>query len=144
MIGKDRAQNIIRKRMDEDNIYKINGQYVVTGKGDSWNKAKNEIEDLYSLWMESNEELGQSEAEVISRIEKSQIVKEEGEFLNYYFVDGKGIVGNPFTFRADDKKGYVDLLLLLMFMSSKVDDRTKGKMHKFVNTEFRIAQLGEI
>lgn len=130
-------KNVINKKLEEDNVYKIDNQYVITGKGEKWNEARNEIEDLYSQWIGACEMLGQSEDEILSRISKAQIYKETGDLTNYYFYDKRGIIGEPFTIKSNDVEGYTDLLLLLMFISSKLEGDAGNQLRQFVNTEYK-------
>lgn len=124
------------KELKKDKAYKINGQYVVTGKGDSWNDAKDEIEKLYNSWIETCELLGQGEDEIISRINGSEIVKEvENDMINYYFIDKKGIIGEPLIIKADNEEQQLNLYLLLLLISSKLESNIKEQIRTFVKQE---------
>lgn len=124
------------KELKKDKAYKINGQYVITGKGDSWNDAKDEIEKLYNSWIESCELLGQGEDEIISRINGSEIVKEtENDMINYYFIDKKGIIGEPLIIKADNEEQQLNLYLLLLLISSKLESNIKEQIRAFVKQE---------
>ena len=58
----DQMDEDFYKELLKDNVIKISGgQYIITGKGDSWNDVKNEIEDIYKSWISSCELLGQGE-----------------------------------------------------------------------------------
>lgn len=122
--------------VNKDNVYKMNGQYVITGKGDSWNQAKKEIDDLYKSWIFACELLGQGEDEVISRIDRSEIIAElEDGKRHYYFVDKKGIIGEPFIIDPSDEEQKLNLHLMLLYISSKVNDATKQLIRNFVKHE---------
>lgn len=124
------------KELKKDKAYKINGQYVITGKGDSWNDAKDEIEKLYNSWIESCELLGQGEDEIISRINGSKIVKEvENDMINYYFIDKKGIIGEPLIIKAYNEEQQLNLYLLLLLISSKLESNIKEQIRTFVKQE---------
>lgn len=129
-------QKMFSKELKKDKAYKINGQYVITGKGDSWNDAKDEIEKLYNSWIESCELLGQGEDEIISRINGSEIVKEtENDMINYYFIDKKGIIGEPLIIKADNEEQQLNLYLLLLLISSKLESNIKEQIRAFVKQE---------
>lgn len=124
------------KELKKDKAYKINGQYVITGKGDSWNDAKDEIEKLYNSWIESCELLGQGEDEIISRINGSKIVKDvENDMINYYFIDKKGIIGEPLIIKACNEEQQLNLYLLLLLISSKLESNIKEQIRTFVKQE---------
>lgn len=129
-------QKMFSKELKKDKAYKINGQYVITGKGDSWNDAKDEIEKLYNSWIETCELLGQGEDEIISRINESEIVKEiENDMINYYFIDKKGIIGEPLIIKANNEEQQLNLYLLLLLISSKLESNIKEQIRTFVKQE---------
>lgn len=133
---REMFQNRFYEELNKDNVYKMDGQYVFTGKGESWNQAKEEIDNLYLSWIDSCESLGQSEEEVLSRIERSEIFKEmENGRAHYYFVDGKGIVGQPFIIDAENEEQKADLFLLLLYVSSKLSDDSRWRINEYVRCE---------
>ena len=133
----DQMDEDFYKELLKDNVIKISGgQYIITGKGDSWNDVKNEIEDIYKSWISSCELLGQGEEELLSRIDKSKIIKDvEAGKTGYYFLDKKGIIGQPFIIAQSDEEQRVNLYLLLLFISSKLSDHTKDYLLEFIKKE---------
>ena len=50
----DQMDEDFYKELSKDNVIKMSGgQYIITGKGDSWNEVKDEIEDIYKSWISS-------------------------------------------------------------------------------------------
>ena len=125
------------KELSKDNVIKMSGgQYIITGKGDSWNEVKDEIENIYISWIRSCELLGQGEEELLSRIDKSKLIKDvEAGKTGYYFLDKKGIIGQPFIIAQGDEEQRVNLYLLLLFISSKLSDNTKDYLLEFIKKE---------
>ena len=139
MQGMKRRKTLQKKFYDainKDNVYKMNGQYVITGKGDSWNQAKSEIDNLYYSWIAACELLGQGEEEVISRIDKSELVNEfENDRSIYYFIDRKGIVGEPLIIDPNDEEQKMNLFLMLLYISSKLSDDAKNRIREYVKSK---------
>lgn len=122
------------KELSKDNIYKMNNQYVITGKGESWREATDEIEMLYNAWINACELLGQGEEEIISRINKGEIYKEEApDQVAYYFIDRKGIIGEPLITGYGEEK--IDAILLLLYISSKLSDDAQVRIRDFIKKE---------
>lgn len=134
---KDQMADDFYKELSKDNVIKMSGgQYIITGKGDSWNEVKDEIEDIYKSWISSCELLGQGEEELLSRIDKSKLIKDvEAGKIGYYFLDKKGIIGQPFIVSHDDEEQRVNLYLLLLFITSKLSDHTKDYLLEFIKKE---------
>ena len=134
---KDQMAEDFYKELSKDNVIKMfGGQYIITGKGDSWNEVKDEIEDIYKSWISSCELLGQGEEELLSRIDKSKLIKDvEAGKIGYYFLDKKGIIGQPFIIAQSDEEQRVNLFLLLLFISSKLSDHTKDYLLEFIKKE---------
>ena len=133
----DQMDEDFYKELSKDNVIKMSGgQYIITGKGDSWNEVKNEIEDIYKSWISSCELLGQGEEELLSRIDKAKLIKDvEAGKIGYYFLDKKGIIGQPFIISQDDEEQRVNLYLLLLFITSKLSDHTKDYLLEFIKKE---------
>ncbi len=122
----------------KDNVYKMGDQYVITGKGQKWNEAKNDIEELYKSWIEACAEIGMDEDHIIERLDNAELCKEaNGNEVVYYFSDSESVVGQPFVLREEQmEENKVDLLLLLLFISSKLKDASKNKIRNFVKLEY--------
>ena len=122
----------------KDNVYKMGGQYVITGKGDKWNAAKNEIEELYLSWIQSCNEIGLEEHIILERLESSELCKEDdNNEIKYFFSDNDGIVGMPFILgNMNFEENKTDLLLLLLYISSKLQDSAKNRVRDFVKLEY--------
>ena len=133
----DQMDEDFYKELSKDNVIKMSGgQYIIIGKGDSWNEVKEEIEDIYKSWISSCELLGQGEEELLSRIDKSKIIKDvEAGKTGYYFLDKKGIIGQPIIIAQDDEEQRVNLYLLLLFISSKLSEHTKDYLLEFIKKE---------
>lgn len=122
--------------LKKDNVYKSQGQYIITGKGTSWNNAKADIEAIYKSWIESCELLGQGEDEVISRINKAEISYDfDGSKNTFYFTDRKGIIGEPLICSNTDEEK-TDFFLFLLYISSKLSDEAKNKLRCFVKIQY--------
>jgi len=133
---KEMFRNKFNEELHEDNVYKMDKQYVITGKGKTWNQAKEEIDNLYASWISSCESLGQSEGEILSRIEKSEIFKElENGKARYYFVDDISIIGQPFIINTAEEEQKLNLFLLLLYISSKLSDDSKYRIREYVRAE---------
>ena len=133
----DQMDEDFYKELSKDHVIKMSGgQYIITGKGDSWNEVKDEIEDIYKSWISSCELLGQGEEELLSRIDKSKIIKDvEAGKTGYFFLDKKGIIGQPIIIAQDDEEQRVNLYLLLLFISSKLSEHTKDYLLEFIKKE---------
>ena len=125
-----------KEELCKDNVFNVNGQYIITGKGDTWNEAKSEIDELYNAWMFACKLSGQEENEIISRINYAEIQKRiEGTKYYYYFVDDEGVIGEPIIVAFNNEEQKIDFLLLLLYISSKVNDNAKIYIKEFIKTE---------